>query len=183
MKILETPCGQITVTDPAGNKVAFEIQNNSYRCDYCYENEAGDLVAVNTDTNYDLRIPISGLKDNTQYQIRLSGTKLEFNDSDERTESVAGRFNGYAIAIGDYDPNDDEKDQQMRDWGPNHPIPFVFDESKFRKYDVERLEDDSGFRFHLVDRDFDSICFKVAWIQCEKGWESDFESAAAFWTI
>lgn len=188
--VLRTPCGNILVVDEDNTYIPFHIEKNKFDCDYEFENAEGKTKVINTDTNYALVIKTSSLKYGTRYQIYMTDTKLEFGDSDERTECVSGCSNGYCIAIGAYSPNDDEKQEQAYAYSKKMGFlkhrfiqdPPTFDESKFTKYDVERLDDNSGFSFHLIDDKCSEIRFYVAWIRSEKSYEVHYEGAVQFWT-
>lgn len=187
---LKTPCGNILVIDEDNAYIPFHIEKNKFDCDYEFENAEGQTKVINTDTNYALVIKASSLKYGTRYRIYMPDTKLEFGDSDERTECVSGCSNGYCIAIGAYSPNDDEKQEQAYAYSEKMGFlkhrfiqdPPSFDESKFTEYDVERLNDNSGFSFHLIDNKCSEIRFYVAWIRSEENYEADYEGAVQFWT-
>lgn len=188
--ILKTPCGDILVVDENNTYIPFHIRKNTFDCSYDFENAAGKTEVINTDTNYSLVIETASLKYGTYYRIYMPDTKLEYGDSDERTECVSGCINGYCIAIGAYSPNDDEKMEQAYDYSEKMGYlkqrfiqdPPSFDESKFTKYDVEMLNDKSGFLFHLIDDKCSEIVFKVAWISSQVGEEIHYEGAVQFWT-
>lgn len=122
----------------------------------------------------------------------MTGAKLDFGDSDEHTEAVSGTSNGYSIAIGAYDPNDDEKHWQACEYSSKQPEiarqriivpPPLYDESSFVKYDVEMLKNYSGFAFRLLDRSIQEINFPVAWVENKyKGLELYYEDAVELWT-
>lgn len=187
---LETPCGTIYVVDEKGNKVPFTISKNKFDCDYEYENLSGETKTINTDTNYSVEIKIADLKLKTKYKIFLDGTKMEFGDSDERTECVSGEKDGYFIALGAYLHNDEEKMDQAYMYSKKMGYldqnfimePPEYDESNFEWYDVEMLEDRSGFLFWLIDTKREFIFFKVAWIKSEPREEEHYESAVQYWT-
>lgn len=187
MTKLTTPCGEITITDANGNLLEFELQDNLFRCDYSYEDDTGNLILLNTPTNYAIVIPISALDNHSEYRISLAGCKMHYGCSDEHTECVSGRSNGFCIAIGAYDINDDEKISQMEAyWHAKGYYGYIqalsqYDERSFHCYDVEMLDDYSGFRFHLIDRCAPKIEFTVAWMKITG--DPDYcEDAVEFWT-
>lgn len=61
-------------------------------------------------------------------------------------------------------------------------MPPKYDESKFIGYDVEMMDDCSGFQFHMITNHFSEITFTVAWIKSEPGYEDEYEGAVQFWT-
>ncbi|MCH5193888.1 MAG: hypothetical protein J1F11_08010 [Oscillospiraceae bacterium] len=165
---LTTPCGDITVTDENDNRCRFSVGENPYRPDqylfYGTENEK----TINTDTNYMICIDVDDLQVGARYKVRLSGCKLHYGDSDEHTTAVSGISNGYSIAIGSYDPNDDEKVSQayaylQKEKASQHDIRY--DESKFVRYEIDMLGDCSGFVFKMLDNSEKDIKFPVAWIE------------------
>lgn len=176
--VLSTPCGNIVVTDELGQTVKFSVRKNSYSPDY---------AELNTDTNYELCINTADLKFGDTYKIRLDSGRLCYGDSDEHTECVSGTLNGYSIAIGAYDPNDEEKLCQAEEYSKKQGYermivnPPEFNKSRFEEYEVEMLDDHSGFSFQLIDRSRTRIVFLVAWIK--NGSDPDeCESAVQFWT-
>lgn len=110
---LITPCGKITVVNEDNECIPFSLRKNGFNCSYDFRDVTGAWIALNTDTNFDLIIETSALIRGINYRIILQGAKLEFGDSDERTECVSGRSNGYCIALGSYLPNDDEKNKAI----------------------------------------------------------------------
>ena len=187
---LQTPCGDIIIEDDRGNRIPFGIERNGFDCSYDIMNGIAPQRPVNTDTNYLIVIDASVLQLGCEYKIFLEGTKLNYGDSDERTECVSGCSNGYCIALGCYSPNDDEKMKQAYDYSEKKGVlkykfiemPPKYDESKFIGYDVEMMDDCSGFQFHMITNHFSEITFTVAWIKSEPGYEDEYEGAVQFWT-
>lgn len=183
-----TPCGKITVVDENGECVPFTIEKNGFDCPYSFEDAEGKTVTLTTDANFTLNISSSDLIRGRSYRVSVSGVKMGYGDSDERTECVSGCANGYCIALGSYLPNDDEKMDQALKYsermGFQHSIvyPRKFDTAKFSKYDAEMLDDCSGFCFYLLDNSVSQICFEVAWIKSDGINDSEYESAVQFWT-
>ena len=102
--------------DDRGNRIPFRIERNAFDCSYDIMNGIAPQSPVNTDTNYHIVLDASVLQLSCEYKIFLVGTKLNYGDSDERTECVSGCSNGYCIALGCYSPNDDEKMEQAYDY-------------------------------------------------------------------
>ena len=50
------------------------------------------------------------------------------------------------------------------------------------QYDVEMLNDYSGFSFHLIDTSLTEIELKVAWIKHRVEHAAEYEAAVEFWT-
>lgn len=109
---LWTPCGEIVVVDERQKRRRFSVKQNPYRPDYYLHRGTEREEILNTDTNYLLCIHTGDLILNRPYQIRLMGGPLHVGSSDEHTEAVSGTSHGYSMAIGAYDPNDEEKMQQ-----------------------------------------------------------------------
>lgn len=190
IRSLSTPCGEITVTDETGALCRFSVRKNLFCPDYNLFYGTEKEEAVNTDTNYEICIHTDDLITGHMYKISLTGCRLQFGDSDEHTEAVSGTWNGYSIAIGSYDPNDAEKlrqaDAYSKAQGPlartGIVLPSQYDESRFVQYDVEMLEDRSGFRFRLIDRSIPEITFSAAWIENKYEDSLEYEAAVEFWT-
>lgn len=178
IEVLTTPCGNITVTDELGQTIEFSVRMNSY---------SPDCDGLNTDTNYELCINTADLEFGHTYKICVKGASLSYGDSDEHTECVSGTLNGYSIAIGSYDPNDEEKLCQAEEYSQKRGCegtiasPPEYDKSRFEKYDVEMLDDYSGFSFQLIDRSSAWIVFLAAWIENVSD-PKDCEAAVEIWT-
>lgn len=189
--VLSTPCGQISVVDENDRKYRFSVEKSPYSPDYHLFYGTENEKAINTDTNYYLYVHTDNLVLKHTYKIFLTGTILHYGDSDEHTEAVSGTANGYSIAIGSYDPNDDEKIRQAFEYSsaqehlPQNMIvqPPQYDESCFEEYDVEMLEDYSGFSFRLLERSVKEIVFRVAWVKNDEYTaSSEYEDAVGLWT-
>lgn len=165
---LNTPCGDITITDENENKFMFSVEENPYRPDYYLFYGTENEKTINTDTNYMIYIDVDDLQVGHYYKIHLSDCKLHYGDSDEHTVAVSGIYDGYSIAIGAYDPNDDEKMHQAyarlhKEKKSHHNIKY--DKSRFVRYEIDMLGDYSGFVFRLLDKSEKNIKFPVAWIE------------------
>lgn len=187
---LLTPCGEINVTNEAGKRIRFSIKANPFDPDYHLFYGTEKEETLDTDTNYLLCIQTCDLSIGQVYKISLTGSRLSYGDSDEHTEAVSGTANGYSIAIGAYDPNDDEKQGQAYKRSKRSgflsqgkiELPAKYDESKFVKYDVEMLEDHAGFSFRLLECSVEEIAFPVAWVKHKYKNLPDYEAAVEFWT-
>ncbi|MDE6731692.1 MAG: hypothetical protein K2J77_02290 [Oscillospiraceae bacterium] len=188
---LPTPCGEITVVDENNRRHRFSVRKNPYSPDYQMFYSTENEKSINTDTNYLLCVCADDLVLQQTYKICLTGTALHYGDSDEHTEAVSGTANGYSIAIGAYDPNDDEKIRQAYEYSSAQGYlaqkrlvsPPQYDESRFEQYDVEMLEDYSGFSFRLLERSVKEITFRVAWVKHNEDVESsEYEAAVELWT-
>ena len=109
---LATPCGCICIVDAAGNKAPFSLRENPYRPACHYNDADGVEREPQTDTNHLIMVGPALLRRGETYRITLSEKILALGNSDERTICVSGMANGYSIAIGAYDPNEEEKMRQ-----------------------------------------------------------------------
>ena len=190
LKELVTPCGVMTIVDKNSNCIPFTVRKNLFDCPYSFKNAQGETVTLHTDTNYEIVIKTSDLEKGVMHQILLKGTQLVYGDSDEHTECISGCSNGYCIAIGAWLPNDDEKLRQAEEYSEKmgflkHNLivePHQYDTSKFREYDVEMLDDSSGYSFYLIDDTISEIFFSVAWIKSNGVDDLKYESAVQYWT-
>lgn len=60
-------------------------------------------------------------------------------------------------------------------------LPPNYDESKFREYSVEVLDELNGFEFVPYDKNRDIVRFEVAWIKVEEYPTIEYEGAIGFW--
>lgn len=173
---LLTPCGEITVRNENREKCRFSVRKNVFCSEYSLFYGTKNEESIHTDTNYLLCIHTDDLVVGNTYKICLKGSQLHYGDSDEHTEAVSGSANGYSIAIGSYDPNDAEKICQAL------ISTAQYDKSRFVQYDVEMLDDYSGFSFRLLENSVQEIIFPVAWVENECEGIADYEGAVEFWT-
>lgn len=183
-----TPCGKVTVADGDGTCIPFAIRKNLFDCPCEFEDRAGTKVTLKTDASFSLAVAASDLTKGKTYRIMLNGTKLGYGDSDEKTECLSARSNGYCIALGTYLPNDDEKMAQARNYSRRMGFlnsvtePPEYNTERFAGYDVEMSDDCSGFRFYLIDDSISEISFEIAWIKSDGINDLEYESAVQFWT-
>lgn len=176
---LPTPCGEVVVLDERGQKVPFSLRNNPYNPVYTLFRGTERAVPVQQDTNYLLCLNTNRLLPGMRYRVCLLGMALHPGDSDEHTVSLSGTVAGYSIAIGAYDPNDEEKVRQdmlyTKSLGYKEPCAILpapqYDESRCRGYMLEQLPD--HFAFRLLDQSIKEISFPIAWLRHE------YEEAAA----
>lgn len=187
---LQTPCGEIAVIDENKRKCRFSVKKNPYHPDYYLFYGSKNEEALNTNTNYLICIETCDLTVGHMYKICITGSPLHYGASDEHTEAVSGTSNGYSIAIGAYDPNDNEKMEQSYKYSQkqgffsrNKIIPFLqYEKSRFVQYDVEMLENCSGFSFRLLANSMQEIKFPVAWVKNKYENFLDYEAAVELWT-
>lgn len=182
MDYLPTPCGAIAVMDETGRRVPFSLRENPYNPVYSLFYGTRQEEALRPDANYLLCVPTSALTIGHTYSARLLGAPLHFGGSDEHTEAVSGTLRGYSIAIGAYDPNDEEKIRQAVQRLAAGEAVEPYDESSFTGYTLERLADFGGFSFRLLDRSMAEILFAVAYVQNGRAAPSEYEAAVEFWT-
>lgn len=166
IKRFSTPCGDITITDnntPLNFSVCRSPLDREswafYGSDNAYKFKVND--------DYELHISTGNLTTNRVYKISLCGNiKMNYGDSDEYTEAVAGTENGFSISIGAYDPNANEKLSQHYKAHQSNAEFTGYDKSLFTEYEITRLSDCSGYSFALLDNfTIKEIVFKSAWIK------------------
>ena len=185
---LKTPIGTITVCNKEKG-IPFDVVKNTYDVAYeVYDRQWEHvLYEIQTDTNYGIEIFCADLEIGTWYELFFDGGKLKYGGGDEHTTAIVGSFAGYSIAIGAFDPNDDEKMIQSymhsKEKGYRDFIapPSFYDESKFCRYDVEISDNMKGYRFKLLDKSDEKIVFLVAWIKNEMMDPDNAEAAVEFW--
>jgi len=188
---LNTPVGFITV-ECFGKKVPFDIVNGAFSSEYNIYNESNaNIVAhITAEANYQIRICRSTLKKGAQYTVRFHNGQFQYNGGDEHTISLTGTFGEYALGIGAYDPNDDEKMRQSLNYSDKKGylakgIIFdakSYDTSDFTDYHLDVLDDMSGFTFATIDNGTcNYIYFPTAWIRTGKYDVATYESAVDFW--
>lgn len=183
---LPTPCGEISVVNAENKRCRFSIRENPYHPDYYLFYGTEKEQAFHAETNYLLCVHTDDLIVGQTYKVHLIGSSLHFGDRDEHTEAVSGTANGYSIAIGAYDPNDDEKIRQACEYSSIHGLKKVvppprYDESRFVQYDVKMLADHSGFSFRLLERSIQEIVFPVAWVENKYKGRCEYEDAVKLW--
>lgn len=162
----KTPCGEIVIKNGKNEKIPFSLVDNE--CNEKYS----EISAL---ANYVIKINTKDLKLNEKYYITIDGCKLQFFDCDAMAEALTGSCAGYSIGLGDFDLNEEEKYKQWDCWNGS------YDNPKFEHFFVERTQNDDGFEFYLIDKNFEFVTFFVAWIQNEKDKEEFFEDACSYW--
>lgn len=189
---LQTPVGCFTVSN-GNERIRFSVARNSYDMPYGVYDYATQTVTgkIHTDTNYHILIDTSILNIGTTYTVAFSSGIWEYCDSDEHTACYCTIIGNWAVGMGAYDLNDEEKlDQALKSsektglLKKNRIIeyPDQFDESLFTSHTIEFSPDLRGFKFKLLDKSLAEISFEVAWIQIKDDYASDFYiSALGFW--
>lgn len=185
---LETPVGAFTVTSDS-EKIAFSVYHNGMGdIPYGVTDDDGRVLGeIRTDTNYRIEIDANSLQIGKEYRIQFSAGTWEYCDSDERTTCYDAVIDDWAVGIGAYDPNAEEKEDQA--WAYSKKMgfqgycqePLQYDESRFRQYDVEALDSLNGYRFKLFDADAKSVRFEVAWIKTGEYETIEYEGALGLW--
>lgn len=185
-----TPVGEYAVVSESGEHIIFSVRK--YYFDFPYE--VGDdpehvIGSIQTDTNYCIEISVDKLQVGTKYKVFFSKGRWEFNDSDEHTICYSAVIDDWVVGIGAYDPNDEEKEDQR--WAYSKEMGYLeqhliqappnYDESKFREYSVEVLDELNGFEFVLYDKSRDKVRFEVAWIKVEEYPTIEYEGAIGLW--
>ena len=185
-----TPVGEFVVVSECGERIRFSVRKNYFDIPYeISENSEHATGIIQTDTNYCILIDSDKLQVGINYKVFFSAGQWEFNDSDEHTNCYSTVIDDWVVGIGAYDPNDEEKEDQM--WAYSKKMGYLdqnfvkapqrFDESKFRGYSVEALDELNGFEFVLYDKSKEQVYFEVAWIKIEKYKTIEYESAIGLW--
>ena len=183
---LMTPVGCFYVSD-GQNRLPFSVRKNPYNVKYTiYAPGSGYQTIIEelqTETNYEIVIDTSTLKVGCTYHIAFSGGKLHFAGSDEGTECIAATVSNWSVGLGSYDPNEVEKLSQALRYAENHPgsVLIAYDDSAFKKYNVSRSTEGSGYTFKLLDHSSPAISFKAAWIENAAYDTWIYEDALGFW--
>lgn len=181
-----TPVGSFHIISDAGELIRFSVVKNPYNVPYAVCNENGEYIGtITTDTNYRMLVDASCLAIGTEYEIAFSKGIWEYCDSDEHTECYNTVIGDWAVGIGAFDPNDDEKTRQYFQFRKSCyealQNPFQYDESKFIKHTVNALPTKNGFRFRLFDHSVQTIHFEIAWIRIDRFPADDYVAALGLW--
>lgn len=185
-----TPVGSIKVLN--NNKaVPFYIKPSSYRYPYNIYSQDNKTVinTIEATNNYVLLIPTENLIIGKDYSVLLEGKRLAYNAGDENTISLTGTFNNVSIGIGAYNPNEETEDSQAYVYSKEHDYleqgimipPAHFDESEFKQYKLDCLDNMSGYSFRLIDKSFEYVYFNIAWVENIDFDSDDGESAVDYW--
>lgn len=185
-----TPVGEFVVVSENGEHIRFSVRKNYYDIPYEVGNDPEHVIGtIQTDTNYCIEISADKLQVGIKYKVFFSEGRWEFNDSDEHTNCYSTVIADWVVGIGAYDPNDEEKENQM--WAYSKEMGYLeqrfiqappnYDESTFREYSVEVLDELNGFEFILYDKSRDKVRFEVAWIKIEEYPTIEYEGAIGFW--
>ena len=189
---LQTPVGCFTVSN-GNERIRFSVARNCYDMPYGVYDHASQTVIgkIHTDTNYHILIDTSKLNIGTTYTVAFSSGIWGYCDSDEHTACYSTIIGNWAVGIGAYDPNDEEKLDQALKYSEKTGLlkknriieyPDQFDESLFTSHTIEFSPDLRGFEFKILDKSLAEISFEVAWIQIKDDYASDFYiSALGFW--
>ena len=186
---LQTPVGAFVVTD-GEKRIRFSVRKNECIPRTYQSPDTGEMREIRTDTLYSIIIDTGILEIGKTYKIMFTAGSWKFCDGDEHTDCYFSIINDWAVGIGGYDPNDDEKLRQafaytkqigLPDEKKEIIAPERYDETKFVGYQIEVLDNCNGYAFTLLDRTWDKILFDVAWIQITKYSPDECEDALAIW--
>lgn len=186
---LKTPVGSFRVFSNEDN-IPFSVEKNGFDLPSGIYDENNNVIGtIHTETNYSIVIPASRLELGKEYTISFDKGNWEYCDSDEHTICFNTVIDEWAVGIGAYDPNDQEKDRQA--WEYSEQMGFLkqnfiqeppeYDETDFIRYTTEALDECNGFKFKLFDYTADKIYFDVAWIKIEEYPTIEYEGALGFW--
>ncbi len=187
--MLETPIGDIAVTC-GRNLIPFSVSHNLFNVPYDIYDDVGNIIdTIQTDTNYTIEIDVNNLNVGEWCGIYLLAIEMDYCASDERTIAYSITKDGWTVGIGAYNPNEDDEDEQAWNYSREKGYleknfvmpPPVYDETNMNRYRIEVSDDKQGFIFKLLDKNFEKICFDVAWIRHKKYESVDYEDAIGFW--
>lgn len=180
---LITPVGNFSVYC-ADKKIPFSVIRNNFDVPYSIYDENHNEINI-ADTYYIL-INTSALEIGSVYKIAFSCGEWEFETSDEHTTCYCSVIKNWAVGIGAYDPNDDEKTAQIFQYSKLNGFnglrcPNKYDESKFISHIIETLPEKNGYSFRLIDKSWEYIQFPVAWIEIKDYNAEIYRRALGFW--
>ena len=178
---LTTPVGSFRVSSDSGEVLPFSVVRNpwDHPTEVCDEN--GNVIGqIETKTDYQILIDADSLEIGKTYKIIFSSGQWQFCDADEHTVCFHSIIGKYAVGIGAYDPNDEEKFDQMCKLGLCRE-PDEYDESKFTGYTVYSTETLNGFSFKKFDDSIEKITFLAVWISMDGYSPTEYENALGLW--
>lgn len=187
---LLTPVGSYKINDDTGKNLPFSVVKNLMDCPCEVTDDVGNIVTkLHTDTNYSIVVDSKILDVGKDYHILFSAGKWKFCDSDEHSTCFVSVIEDWAIGIGAYDPNNQEKEDQAYEYSKQmgylkHMViqdPPEYCESKFVKYTVEVLDECNGYCFRIFDHSFENVFFEVAWIKIGSLPTIEYEGALGLW--
>lgn len=186
IKDLITPVGKFSVYC-GDEKIPFSVVRNTFDIPCPVYNENNDVTdKINISDTYHIIISTSVLEIGSVYKVVFSCGEWEFEGSDEHTVCYCSVIENWAVGIGAYDPNDDEKTAQMFNYSKINGfskimIPDKYDESKFKSYVVQVLPEKNGYSFRLLDKSWEYIKFQAEWIEIKEYRAEDYKDALSFW--
>ena len=138
---LKTPVGSFTIKSLRG-KIKFSVKKNilNLACRVTDEND-NEIGKIQTDTNYSILIKTDQLSVGVDYEIVFSCGKWEYCDSDEHTTCYDTIIKDWVVGIGAYDPNDQEKEDQIWKQAKEKRLLDKGYVQELEKYDESRLQD------------------------------------------
>ena len=187
--VLHTPCGDIVIEDSNGRRIPFSVKKNPIYEAYRFtENDYEFCIPTRTD--YEIFAPSDRFRLHEKYKIFFTGGRLRSGPGDDHLTSLIGTYGDYAIGLGSYDPNSNEKLGQTCDYckemgySEQHIVvhPPEYDESEFKEFTTDYLDDYTGFSFQLFDYSFDKVFFYAAWVENTLfDNKAVYEEAVDFW--
>ena len=186
---LTTPVGTFRVFSDE-EKIPFSVNKNYFDIPYSvYDKNNNVIGTIHTETNFTIEISTSQLRIGKEYTISFDNGKWEYCESDEHTTCFNTVIDNWAVGIGAYDPNDQEKDNQA--WNYSEKMGFLkqkyvmeppeYNETNFTRHSVYSLDDCNGYKFKLYDYSQDKVTFEVAWVKIEEFPAIEYEGALGFW--
>lgn len=186
---LITPVGKFSIYS-SNKKIPFSVIRNNFKVPYSVYDENNNIIdEIDISDMYNILINTSVLEIGSAYKVVFSGGKWEFEDSDEHTNCYCSVIGNWAVGIGAYDPNDDEKISQIWYYSKVNGFleqnilksPDKYDESKFISHIIEPLPENNGYSFRMLDKSWEYVDFPVAWIEIKEYSAETYKNALGFW--
>lgn len=190
---LETPVGFFCVSDENG-LIPFSAEQNNYRPYEVTDEDENVIGCIDTDTRFALSLDVSKLQTGKEYVVRFipnADCRWDYCFSDEDTTCYSTLIGKWAVGIGAYDINTQEKMEQERQYSIEQGsvegdivyllrLP-VYDETDFVGYIADVLDSFDGYRFKVIDSHFKKIYFDVAWIKVDEYPAIEYDKALGSW--
>lgn len=186
---LITPVGNFSVYY-GDKKIPFSVIRNNFKIPYSAYDENNNVTGeIDISDTYYILISTSELEIGSVYKVAFSCGEWEFEDSDEYTYCYCSVIENWAVGIGMYDHNEQEKMEQIWYYSKVNGFleqnilrsPDKYDESKFISHIIEPLPENNGYSFRMLDKSWEYIQFPVAWIEIKEYSAETYKRALGFW--
>lgn len=189
---LTTPVGVFSVWD-GQEKVTFSVYNYDGEEPWQVYENGNEIVTglIQPEVKCYIVIDTNKLEKGKVYRVSFSSGKWEYCDGDEHSNSFWSVIGEWAIGIGAYDPNDEEKTDQIFEYsrkngylekGDYRDPPF-YDESRFTKYTVWPLEELNGYNLKIFDNTAKIVKFPIAWVRIREYPVYEYGEALGYWLV